>query len=175
MINLKNKGLPDTVTVDGKPFFINTDYRLWLRFLSDVKKSATFPCGYLFRGEAPQKALISELMEFARPKNELPRQISHSDAILLDFDIDADYIYAAFLQCYNIDLLEVDMHWHKFLALLNGISGDTTLAKIMSYRAYRKQSGNKDYMEELRRAWEIEEPLTEEEKKELEEFENLFI
>lgn len=53
----------------------------------------------------------------------------------LYYEYDGDYIYAAFMQNYKIDLMETGLHWHKFLALLKGLSG-TMLNEIMGYRAY---------------------------------------
>lgn len=37
-----------------------------------------------------------------------------------DYEFDAPEIYASFRQLYGIDLLEEDMHWWKFRALLSG-------------------------------------------------------
>ncbi len=39
----------------------------------------------------------------------------------MDFEFDADEIYADFLNFYGIDLLTAHMHWYKFRALLGGI------------------------------------------------------
>ena len=64
------------------------------------------------------------------------------------------------------------MHWHKFLALLRGLT--IQLKDIMQYRSYRKDDRDVDVYEELRRAWEIIPPLTEEEQEELDEFSKTF-
>lgn len=67
----------------------------------------------------------------------MPRQIKHREEIVLDYAIDADYIYAAFLSQYGIDLLDVkELHWHKFLALFKGLKDDEMICKIMSYFSY---------------------------------------
>lgn len=60
--------------------------------------------------------------------SDLPRSI--------DFDQDSQYIYAAFYQCYQIDLLGKDknLHWKKFLNLLSGLSDDTRIMQIISIR-----------------------------------------
>lgn len=54
----------------------------------------------------------------------------------LDFDQDAGYIYAAFSQCYGMDLLGRDknLHWWKFAQLLGGLPEDTMLMRIVSIR-----------------------------------------
>ena len=50
------------------------------------------------------------------------------------FEQDADYIYAAFLSCYGIDLTDRDMHWWKFRALFRALPQECELVKIMGYR-----------------------------------------
>lgn len=54
----------------------------------------------------------------------------------LDFDQDAGLIYAAFAQCYGLDLLGKDrgLHWWKFVQLLGGLPEDTRLMQIVSIR-----------------------------------------
>ncbi|EAG1546600.1 bacteriophage Gp15 family protein [Listeria monocytogenes] len=56
---------------------------------------------------------------------------------------DADYIYASFLQDYNIDLLESQgkMHWYKFRALLESLRDDTTIKTIIGIRQAELPSG----------------------------------
>ncbi|EEP6661046.1 hypothetical protein HCD36_002807 [Listeria monocytogenes] len=56
---------------------------------------------------------------------------------------DADYIYASFLQDYNIDLLESqgEMHWYKFRALLESLRDDTTIKTIIGIRQAELPSG----------------------------------
>lgn len=179
MIDLTKKALPDTVTVDGKAFSIKTDFRIWLQFERDYKESVRtkepFNVDYIFTDEVPNGYVTEPLIAFARPISELPRPISGgSDAIALDYDIDAELIYSAFMEQYRIDLLTVDLHWHQFLALLKGISDNTMLAKVMGYRLYRKTDKKKDIREELRRAWEIIPPLSVDEQRELDEFNAFF-
>ena len=175
MIDLTKKALPNTITVDGKAYSIYTDYRLWLRFMIDVEeKQAGFDVSYLFKNDMPPRISINNLMEFASPRNELPRKVEHSDEILLDFKLDSDLIYSAFMGQYGIDLIEVnEMHWHKFLALLSGITNGTKLADVMGYRSYNKNQKGDPY-EKMKKAWKIEK-ITADNQKEAEEFEKLFI
>lgn len=168
MLDLTTKALPNTVTVAGKAFLINTDFRIWLRFEREIKLMPFIDTSYIFPEDKPQYVSIPELLEFARPKSELPRKMrNQSDEIALDFDIDSDLIFAAFMECYGIDLTEADMHWHKFLALVKGISDSCRLGKIMSYRVYEKQTDKSDPYEELQRAWRINPPYTFEEMQEI--------
>ncbi|MBC1783111.1 hypothetical protein HCA14_12295 [Listeria welshimeri] len=56
---------------------------------------------------------------------------------------DADYIYASFLQDYNIDLLDSrgKMHWYKFRALLESLRDDTTIKTIIGIKQAELPSG----------------------------------
>lgn len=56
---------------------------------------------------------------------------------------DADYIYASFLQDYNIDLLDSrgKTHWYKFRALLESLRDDTTIKTIIGIRQAELPSG----------------------------------
>ena len=175
MIDLTKKALPNTITVDGKAYSIYTDFRVWLRFMNDLEEhKGLFDVRYIFKNEMPPKSTIRELMQFASPPKELPRILERDDEILLDFRIDADLIFSAFMGQYGIDLLEVDLHWHKFLALLNGLNSSTKLREVMGYRCYEKNNDkNHDVYEDLKYAWSIER-MSEEEQASLDAFNEAF-
>ena len=50
------------------------------------------------------------------------------------FDCDADYIYAAFMQQYGIDLHTARLHWWSFQALFSTLSDDCLFTKIVGWR-----------------------------------------
>ena len=54
-------------------------------------------------------------------------QIKKSPVPVLDFERDGDYIYASFMQAYQIDLIDEQgkLPWKKFLYLFNGLPADT--------------------------------------------------
>ncbi|HBL5903742.1 TPA: bacteriophage Gp15 family protein [Listeria monocytogenes] len=56
---------------------------------------------------------------------------------------DSDYIFASFLQDYNIDLIEVrgKLHWYKFRALFESLRDDTAIKSIMSIRQAELPNG----------------------------------
>ncbi|HFU4450986.1 TPA: bacteriophage Gp15 family protein [Streptococcus suis] len=58
---------------------------------------------------------------------------------LYSIEHDAEYIYAAFMQVYKIDLIEVqgELHWKKFNALLAGLPDTTKMSEIMRIRAWK--------------------------------------
>lgn len=177
MIDLTKKSLPNTVRLNGRDFSVYTDYRVWMRFETDLKKNIgkPFSVDYLFKNNHPLYIRIPDLFAFSRPKNILPREMRSSHVIALDYELDSDYIYAAFFQQYGIDLIDIpELHWHKFLALLRGLKG-TKLDEIMGYRFYQKETRKDlDPYEILRDAWMIEPPMSEEDQAELDEFSKTF-
>lgn len=56
---------------------------------------------------------------------------------------DAEYIYASFMQDYQIDLFEQQgkLDWRKFLALLDGLKGDTRFKEVVNIRTMELPSG----------------------------------
>ena len=179
MMDLTKRGLPSVVEINGSLYSIYTDFRLWMKFEIEVSRlgyEEKIDVSYLFKNEMPMQCDLRELFVFSRPQNPLPRPVGNSNAIVLDYELDADLIYSAFLGQYGIDLIEVEeLHWHKFLALLKGLNENTKLREVMGYRCYQKSDkADKDIYEELKRAWEIELPMSNEEAEELEEFSKLF-
>lgn len=55
---------------------------------------------------------------------------------VLDFEQDAPMIYAGFRQAYGIDLFREQgrMDWRTFMALFNGLPGDTHIRSVMAIR-----------------------------------------
>lgn len=161
MIDLRDK-LPTSLVCDDKEYPINTDYRVWLRVMMDIEDG--FPLAYaiekndVFSRETPdwfQDAVI----EFMNDENRYPKLEGSGDKTLDLFD-DGDYVYAAFMQAYRIDLVDIEeLHWHKFMALLRGLPDETKLSKIMGYRSYKKpqKDGYEKAMKEAKEAWRIRE------------------
>lgn len=179
MVDLTKNTLPDTITDKGREFKVHTDFRLWMKFeisLTKMRKGDLLSVGYLFLDSMPEYCDINSLLQFSRPRNELPRPIfGNSDVIILDYELDSDLIYSAFLGQYGIDLIDVEhLHWHKFLALLSGINDSTRLREVMGYRCYEKSTEKEEiWREKLKRAWEIDR-ISVEDKEELDKFSDLF-
>lgn len=64
-------------------------------------------------------------------------QIKKNPMPVLDFEKDGDYIYASFMQDYQIDLIDEQgrLPWKKFLYLFNGLSSDTKIKQVMQIRS----------------------------------------
>lgn len=185
MLDLTQKSLPDAITVGGRDFLINTDFRIWMKFAIEYKNWVTsgmkgvFDIRYLFKTSVPtfEKAEdYNGIFLFAFPRNVVPHSSKESGGDVLFYEYDGDYIYSAFLQAYGIDLIDTDMHWHKFLALMNGLPDCTRMSAIMGHRAYtgEKIKDEAAIYRRLKEAWMPPYEETEEEKKAEEEFNAYF-
>lgn len=144
--------LPHAVEIDGEDHEINADFRTGIlleqlfadRELARRDKLAGAVALYYphppqnlrealrqiiwFHGAGKEKFSVHEN---APEKPKPPKPVKR----ILDYEIDAPLIYAAFLSQYQIDLQDVDdLHWWKFHALLNGLKDDLPLSRIMMYR-----------------------------------------
>lgn len=177
MIDLTQRGLPNVVEINGRPYSLKTDFRIWMRFTNEINQLRAgeyIDVSYLFVNEKPEYCNLNVLLAFCFPKNELPRKRGGSKEILFDYKIDGAYIYAAFMSQYGIDLIEIEeLHWYKFLALFKGLKDDEIMCKIMGYRAYEKDDGKTDRFAKLKEDWRIE-YISPEEQAEIDEFNNMF-
>lgn len=166
MLDLFKVKLPDAITVSGNLYKIKTDFRYWIRFSQCLKTGESF--GFIFIDEPPEdkiEEVLKQLMEFYNPKTELPRPARKgNNDVTLDYDIDAEYIYAAFYEQYRIDLLDsnLNLHWWKFCALLKGLH-NTRLSEIMGYRCYdpNDKTTYEQSMRDLKAQWRLPQPKTE--------------
>lgn len=161
MIDLKKNRLPEAVEVDGNLYPVHTSFKFWLTFLKNLKIKETPPADFdfMYTGKKPRDKIksLAALILFCNPPHILPRSEKGSENIL-DYDIDADYIFAAFMERYGIDLVESEIHWYKFNALFCGLH-DTKLNEIIGYRSYENKDGKQNaytrQMEKLKTAWEL--------------------
>ena len=133
------------LVVEGVPYTVNTDFRVWLKM------------GELFSdpGLTPAQKLVRAL-PLCYPRDALPPTLSGAVGAMLsfyaggmpatsgggkggepvlDFSQDAPLLYAAFLSQYGIDLSRDKLHWHRFRALLSGLSPEHRICQIMGYRS----------------------------------------
>ena len=151
--------LPSTVDVDGVHVAINTGHRAGVKFtsvlednsLSDEDKlSQALGIYYSDRNvlRHDTTALIKGALTFysydpaehyGRTESALRKSNSklRKGKQLISYIKDDALIYAAFLQQYGIDLADDELHWHKFRALIDGLTEDTQLVKVMRYRSVK--------------------------------------
>jgi len=146
----------DSVCVNGTEYKIHTKFFWWVLFGRMIIKKhplADYDQFYKFPDEnLDRQAGFEQLMKFYINEQPLPHPSKEkADAIAVEWKIDSEYIRAAFLQQYGIDLLTADIHWHCFHALFNALK-DTVINDIMSARLYK---GKGKEMNKLRERWEI--------------------
>lgn len=189
MLDLSQAGAPDTIEVAGVSFAIHTDFRFFIKLdrllkekSGDLKTSDFIEIESLIYN-TPYRPInrsegIKKIFEFYTNKKELPRPTGQINGeIILDFVIDSELIYSAFMQVYHIDLIDesTKLHWWKFNALLDGLKG-TKLNDVMGYRSYDESDTRdvKHFDRDMLRAWRIEKKLTNKEQEELNKFDALF-
>lgn len=180
--------MPASVEVGGRYYPINTDFRAWFCFqkLLQDKNALYGDFDFLYTEDKPQDRLkgFEALYNFYNIKREIPRPTNETNDKVLDYEQDAELIYSAFIEQYNIDLMATDkdghfipLHWHKFQALLFGLH-NTKLNDVMQMRCWKRPNGKlTDYDKEqqkLYNAWKLPQPTDEQAKKQLEEFNALF-
>lgn len=79
--------------------------------------------------------------------NPLPQKPNNDsdkdDKPLFSIKYDGEYIFASFMQAYQMDLIEEQgkLHWKKFNALLSGLPDGTKFVEVMKIRAWKPQKG----------------------------------
>ena len=163
MFTLKKARLPQAIKVGGSFYKIHTDYKYFLRFreILESKPADIKAFDFMYIDQTPPSRIegIRALCEFMNPPQELPRRKETDTTRVLDYDIDAPYIYAAFYEQYKIDLIDTRLHWYKFLALLQGLH-DTELNRIITARLYTPSGKNSEYekaQQKQHEAWKLPE------------------
>ena len=140
--------LPSSVKIDGTEYEINSDFRTSVLFsllmeddnLNEEEK--VLQALNLYYPVVPNN--LEEAIEqikwfYSCGKLDNPignKKVRASSKKVFDFEVDANYIYSAFMSQYNIDLQDIEeLHWWKFKALLEGLKEDNKLSKIIEYRS----------------------------------------
>lgn len=140
--------LPSSVEIDGTEYEINTDFRISVLFsllMEDdelTEEQKVLQALSLYYPVIPNdigKAIEQIKWFYSCGKSDKPignRKAKTSNKKVFDFEVDANYIYSAFMSQYNIDLQDIgQLHWWKFKALLEGLKEDNKLSKIIEYRS----------------------------------------
>lgn len=143
---------PDTITVNGQEYPIDTDFRVWTDFQSiltgDKREREKAEClaGFIDRMGLPpsQKALEAMLTFYTAESRERAVASQKARPMAFDFQQDSEYIYAAFMGAYGIDLTTAVLHWWRFKALFKALPDDCELCRIMRYRTMDLKDVPKD-------------------------------
>ena len=137
--------LKKCVTVSGKSYAVNTDFKVWL----EIQRLVTEDEGDL---EKVTKAIIlcykggvlppsffeaaGAMWDFlAGDEPNKKGEAGRKTKKIFDFTQDAELIYSSFLYDYGIDLESTPMHWHKFLALFKNLSAESPFMRVARLRA----------------------------------------
>lgn len=129
--------LPEGVTVDGKFYRMDFDFRNVLRMMEIMTRNDLMPEAREYRAlrclcRRPRNmdkvlpAVYGLLFEQA-PQSDGPK--------VTDFVQDAALIRAAFLQCYRIDLYHDQLHWIAFRELLGALPEGSRYRDVVGIRA----------------------------------------
>lgn len=176
--------LPKHVEIDGIEYKINTDFRIGIMFelliqdntLTDMEKVEI--ALNLYYPEIPHDPIqaLEKILWFYRCGKEYDAESSQEDTegttqqqAIYSFEHDAEYIYAAFLDQYGIDLQDIEhLHWWKFRALFKGLKEDNLIVKIMGYRAIKiddnMTDSEKKFYRRMKRIYALPDNRTQEEK-----------
>ena len=170
MIDLRNKGLPNTIVVDGRSFSIKTDFREWLKFGELMESNCTIhDISHILNGVNERDIndrIVYELMMFYNNPNATPNALGDDSSMIktMDYILDGEYIVGSFMAVYGIDLTDCDMHWHKFKALLCSLPDDCKLRQIMGFRSYKKDNkSHEQNCKEMKKIWQLPSMTSEEE------------
>lgn len=176
--------LPETVKVKGKEFSISSDFRTGIIFEKilndnaiDNREKVENILDLYYGDKAPndtQEAINAVLDFYAcgnrkKPQSEGKQPYKPKQQQIYDYDFDADYIFAAFLTQYGIDLNEIEyMHWWKFQALFKSLESHNKIVEIMGYRSADlgkiKDKHEKSRIIKLKQIYALPENLTFEDK-----------
>lgn len=93
------------------------------------------PCACTLAGRAEINNAVSRFYRGGEPEQEMDESESLPESRrIYAFDYDFPYIYAAFLELYNIDLTSEELHWWQFRALFRSLH-DCKFTEIMNIRA----------------------------------------
>jgi hypothetical protein len=145
--------LPEGVTVDGKFYRLDFDFRNVLKMMDELDRDDVMPEARSYnalkcltkRPRNVEKVLqaVKALLFEQKPKKDAKK--------VTDFVQDAGMIRAAFRQAYGIDLYRDKLHWVEFSELLNAIPDGSRYTEVIGIRTRPMPAATKWNAEE--RKW----------------------
>lgn len=135
---------PESMNIDGHQYKINTDFRIMLRIeklLQEENENKAEKVFQLFYGELPKdiEKATEQFLWFYRcgkPEKQAEKGKGETAKRIYSFEYDGEYIFAAFLDQYSIDLVEIEtLHWWKFRALFEALKPDHVFCEIRKCRS----------------------------------------
>lgn len=177
-MNLLTEAAPKTVSIAGVEVPIRWDFRTSVRFeqlmeedLPDEEKLTQALTLYYPQIPFSLEEAVEKLLWFYAAGKEDTTQTGktgRNEPRIYSYRYDDEYIYAAFLDQYGIDLQEADLHWWKFKAMFQGLKSDNRIVEIMGYRAMEIPSKmsreQKEFYRKMKKQHAIPLPKSEREK-----------
>lgn len=162
MIDLASaQPLQTCLVVGDSELPVDTSFRAWLMFSRILRETGICSPTAIGLRETPEGWRAAALA-FLNERPSTPRDDGAVRARGFDLDEDAPYIVGSFQAAYGVDLSDpaVDMHWHRFLALLWSLPAGSKLMEIAGYRQWSKADARRSpdaAAAERRRAWALPE------------------
>lgn len=166
-VDLRRRGLPTRIWCGEAEGWreVVTDFRAWVEFDHGLQRGVAgygiFPAG----ARPPEgDEWVASAREFLESPVACPHDSPEPGGRALDLVEDGDYLVAAFMQAYGVDLTDpsLEMHWHLFMALLRGLPGETVMAQAMGWRTWRDdRRDERARAEARRREWSLPDPRDE--------------
>lgn len=172
-----------SVDIDGMKYEINSDFRTSILFEllmqdNSIRDEDKINMALkLYYNKIPckkyQKEAIEKILWFYKCGKDIIKSKGNGKGKsvnqIYSFEHDDDYIYAAFMDQYGIDLQDIKyLHWWKFKAMFKSLKQDNEIVKIMGYRSMDlskiKDKEQKAYYKKMKELYKIPIPKDEEEK-----------
>ena len=133
---------PKYISVEGKKFEIDTDYRTALRCFEVIydetidEYERAYAIIFILLGDIPEVDLVKTL-DLLKKYLSCGREQKQTTGIPdMDLFQDSKYITASFMSDYKIDLTNSNepIHWWRFITLLDGLTGECILNRIRDIR-----------------------------------------
>lgn len=170
---------PTEIEVNGKRYKLNTSYKNAIECfkiiedqdISDSERAMAVM--YMLLGDVyleDSEQILNVLVKYLqRGKTEQPNTTPVVD---IDYTVDEAYISASFMTDYKIDLSIEDMHWWKFIDLLNGLSPECIINRIRDIRTCDLNDYDKKTQRKLLKAREMVKLPVKRSKEEQEKYDN---
>lgn len=189
-MNLLIDLLPNSVTVDDMEYEINSDFRTSMLFElltqdSSIRDNDKIRMALeLYYPNIPKNVneAIKQIIWFYRCGKDVTspkgKGSGKRTSRIYSFEYDDDYIYAAFMDQYNIDLQDIEnLHWWKFKAMFLGLKENNKIVEIMGYRSMDlskiKDKEQKAHYKKMQKIYEI--PINQDEREKLDAIEKALL
>lgn len=139
----KENVFPYTVTVEGKAYEIDPDFRVVLKVFKMIGDNNIFDgqkmkllSKWFYKDDTPYNPLQG-FIDFVNTEKKTGGETASGKhkAKQFDYEYDAEEIYISFLKEYNINLVYIDfLHWYDFRLRLEGLSYESAFRQKIRVR-----------------------------------------